>query len=126
MALNVPVYSQGRNKLNVQRAKVQQLNAVRDIEQADNQLRNDVELALNNLRGARQSYRAAEASEEAAQAAYDNAQRRFRAGAANSLDLVTATNRLEQAQTEFTRSKYQLIFNRQVIKFYLGQGFSLN
>jgi outer membrane protein len=126
MALNVPIYSQGRNKINVQRAKVQQLNAVLDIEQADNQLRNDVELALNNLRGARQSYRAAEASEEAAQAAYDNAQRRFRAGAANSLDLVTATNRLEQAQTEFIRSKYQLIFNRQVIKFYLGQGFSLN
>jgi outer membrane protein len=126
MSLNVPIYSQGRNKINVQRAKVQKLNAVLDIEQADNQLRNDVELALTNLRGARQTYRAAEASQEAAQAAYDNAQRRFRAGAANSLDLVTATNRLEQAQTELTRSKYQLIFNRQVIKFYLGQGFSLN
>lgn len=126
MSLNVPIYSQGRNKINVQRAQVQKLNAVLDIEQADNQLRNDVEVALTNLRGARQSYRAAQVSQEAAQAAFDNAQRRFRAGAANSLDLVTATNRLEQAQTEFTRSKYQLIFNRQVIRFYLGQGFSLN
>jgi outer membrane protein len=126
MALNVPIYSQGRNKLNVQRAKVQRANAVLDIEQADNQLRNDIQLALANLRGAQETYRAAQASEEAAKMAYENAQRSFRAGAANSLELVTATNRFEQAQTELTRSKYQLIFNRQVIRFYLGQGFSFN
>lgn len=126
MSLSVPIYNQGRNKLNVQRAKVQRLNADLDIEQADNQLRNDIQIALANLRGARQSYLAAQTSQEAAQTAADNAQRRFKAGAANSLDLVTATNRLEQAQTEFTRSKYQLIFNRQVIRFYLGQGLSLD
>jgi outer membrane protein len=126
MALNVPIYSQGRNKLNVQRAEVQRLNAELDIEQADNQLRNDVQLALANLRAAQQSYRAAQASEEASRMAAENAQRRFRAGAANSLDLVTATNRFEQAQTELVRSKYQLIFNRQVIRFYLGQGFTLD
>lgn len=125
MALNVPIYSQGRNKLNVQRAKVQSLNAELDIEQASNQLRNDVALALANLRAAQQSYRAAQASEEASKIAYDNAQRSFRAGAANSLELVTAANRFEQAQTELTRSKYQLIFNRQVIRFYLGQGLTL-
>lgn len=126
MSLNVPIYSQGRNKLNVQRAKVQRANAVLDIEQADNQLRNDIQLALANLRGAQETFRAAQASEEAAKMAYENAQRSFKAGAANSLELVTATNRFEQAQTELTRSKYQLIFNRQVIRFYLGQGFSLN
>lgn len=126
MALNVPIYSQGRNKLNVQRAKVQRANAVLDIEQADNQLRNDIQLALANLRGAQETYRAAQASEEASKMAYENAQRSFKAGAANSLELVTATNRFEQAQTELVRSKYQLIFNRQVIRFYLGQGFSLN
>jgi outer membrane protein len=126
MSLNVPIYSQGRNKINVQRAKIQRANAVLDIEQADNQLHNDIQLALTNLRGAQETYRAAQASEQASKMAYDNAQRSFKAGAANSLQLVTASNRFEQAQTELTRSKFQLIFNRQVIRFYLGQGFSLN
>jgi len=126
LAVNVPIYSQGRNKINVQRGEVQHLIAGLDIQQAENQLRNDVELALTNLRGAQQTYRAAEASEEASRLAYENVQRLFRAGAANSLDLVTATNRFEQARTELTRSKFQLIFNRQVIRFYLGQGFRLN
>ncbi|MEO0731515.1 MAG: TolC family protein [Bacteroidota bacterium] len=122
MTINVPIYSQGRNKNNIQQAKVtRELQAV-NIELAENNLRNDVELALTNLRAAQQTYRAAAVSLDASQTAYDNAQRSFRAGAANSLDLVQATNRLDQARTELTRSKYQLIFNRQVIRFYLGQG----
>ena len=126
MSLQVPIYAQGRNQTNVQIAEVQTLNADLEIEQAENQLRNDVQLALADLRAARQSYRAAEISLDAAQKAYENTDRLFRAGAANSLDVVTATNRLDQARTEFTRSKFQLIFNRQVIQFYLGQGLSLD
>ncbi|MCP9236045.1 TolC family protein [Lewinella sp. JB7] len=124
--VSVPIYNQNRNKLNVQRAEVQRLGANIEVEQAENQLRSDVERALGDLRAARETYRAAQISQEAAQNAYDIAQRRYNAGAANSLDLVTASNRLEQARVEFTRTKYQLIFNREVIQFYLGEGLSLN
>lgn len=123
-SVNIPIYSQGRKKIDLQNARIQQENAQLGVQQAENNLRNDVQLALNNLRGAQQSYRAATTSMEAAQAAYDNAQRSFRAGTANGFDLITTTNQLEQARTELTRSKYQLIFNRQVIRFYLGQGLS--
>ncbi|MBB4080595.1 outer membrane protein [Lewinella aquimaris] len=124
--ISVPIYTQNRNKIGVQRAEVQRLGAVIEVEQAENQLRADVERALGDLRAARETYRAAQISQEAAQNAYDITQRRYSAGAANSLDLITATNRLEQARVEFTRTKYQLIFNREVIQFYLGQGLSLN
>jgi outer membrane protein len=124
--LQVPIYDRNRNKINVQRAKMQMKNADLDVEQAENQLVNDVQLALTDLRAARQTFRAAEISLEAAQIAYENAQKSYKAGASNSLDLVTATNRLDQARTEYTRSKYQLIFNRQVIQFYLGRGLSLD
>ena len=125
LSLNVPIYSQGRNKTNVAQAEILRRNAALDREQAENQLRNDVELALFDLRAGQESYRAAAVSLEAARNAYEIAERRFRAGAGNSLDLTTASNRLEQAQTELTRAKYQLIFNREVIEFYLGQGLSL-
>ena len=124
--VSIPIYQQNRNKLNVQRAEVQRLAAEIEVEQAENQLRSDVERALGDLQAARETYRAAQISQEAAQNAYDIAQQRYSAGAANSLDLTTASNRLEQARTEFTRTKYQLIFNREVIQFYLGEGLSLN
>lgn len=126
MSLNVPIYNQNRNRLNVERAELQRLSADIEVDQAENQLRSDVERALGDLRAARETYRAAEVSLDAAQQAYDAADRRFSAGAANSLDLTTAANRLEQARVELTRSKYQLIFNREVIQFYLGQDLSLN
>ena len=126
MSLSVPIYNQNRNRINVQRAELQRLGADIEVAQAENQLRSDIERALGDLRAARQTYRAAEISLDAAQRAYEVADRRFGAGAANSLDLTTAANRLEQARTEFTRSKYQLIFNREVIQFYLGQDLSLN
>jgi outer membrane protein len=124
--ISVPIYNQNRNRLNMQRADVQRLGAEIEIEQAKNQIRSDVERALGDLRAAQETYRAAQISQEAAQKAYDIAQRRYTAGAANSLDLITATNRLEQARVEFTRTKYQLIFNREVIQFYLGQGLQLD
>ncbi len=124
--VSLPIYQQNRNKLNVQRAEVNRLGAEIEVEQAENQLRSDVERALGDLQAARETYRAAQISQEAAQNAYDVTQRRYSAGAANSLDLITATNRLEQARVEFTRTKYQLLFNREVIQFYLGEGFSLN
>ncbi|CAH1001822.1 hypothetical protein LEM8419_02730 [Neolewinella maritima] len=124
--ISVPIYQQNFNRLNVQRAEVQRMGAEIEMEQAENQLRSDVERALGDLRAARETYRAAQISEEAAQNAYDIAQRSYNAGATNSLDLTTAANRLEQARVEFTRTKYQLIFNREVIQFYLGQGLSLD
>ena len=124
--LSVPIYSQNRNRLNVERAEVQRLGAEIEMTQAENQIRSDVERALGDLRAARETYRAAQVSQDAAQRAYDITQQRYNAGAANSFDLITATNRLDQSRVEFTRTKYQLIFNREVIQFYLGEGFSLN
>ncbi len=126
VSLSIPVFSQGRNKTNVALAEIQSQTAALDREQAVNQLRSDVETALTDLRASQEAYRASRVSQEAAQISYDNAQRRYSAGAGNSLDLITATNRLEQAQTDFTRTKYQLIFNREVIQFYLGEGLSLD
>lgn len=124
-SVNIPIYSQGRKRLDLQNARLQRENAQLAVQQAENNLWNDVQLALNNVRAARESYRAAAVSLEAAVAAYENTQRSFRAGAASSFDLITATNQLDQARTELTRSKYQFIFNRQVIRFYLGQGLRL-
>lgn len=119
--LNVPIYNQGRTNIAVQRAKVNSLNADLQYQQAVNQLQSDVTLALTDWQGARQAYAAAVTSLDASQQSYNATKRRFDLGGANNLELLTATNRLEQARIEQTRAKYQLIFNRQVLQFYLGQ-----
>lgn len=128
LALNlaIPIFSQGRNDLALQQARIQTASSQLDAQQAEIDLRNEVIRALTDLRAARTSYRAAQTSLDAAQQSYDVTQRRFDLGAANNLDLLTATNRLEQARIERTRSKFQLIFNQQVIEFYLGRPLRLD
>lgn len=125
LSVNIPIYSQGRNKIAVQQAEISRLNTDIQYQQAVNTLQNNVQLALTDLRGARQSYEAAQVSLDAAQQAYEVAKRRFDLGASNNLELFTATNRLDQARIELTRSKFQLLFNQQVIQFYLGNRLTL-
>jgi len=122
----VPIYSQGRNKINVQRAELNVQQAEIQSAQARVDLQNEVQQALNGYRSAQAVYRAAENSFDAAEAAYSQSLRRYELGAANALDLLTASNRLDAARIERTRSKYQFIFNQQVIRFYLGDRLSLN
>ncbi|MEL6321512.1 MAG: TolC family protein [Cyanobacteria bacterium J06626_14] len=126
VTLNVPIYSQGRNKINVQRAELNVQQAEIQSAQARVDLQNEVQQALNGYRSAQAVYRAAENSFDAAEAAYSQSLRRYELGAANALDLLTASNRLDAARIERTRSKYQFIFNQQVIRFYLGDRLSLN
>ncbi|MEM8583057.1 MAG: TolC family protein [Bacteroidota bacterium] len=126
LGINVPIYSQGRNRINVQRAELNVQQAEIEAAQARVDLQNEVQQALNGYRTAQEVYRAAETSLEAADAAYSQSLRRYELGAANALDLLTASNRLEAARIERTRAKYQFIFNQQVIRFYLGDRLSIN
>lgn len=126
LSLNVPIYSQGRNKIAVQQAEVNRINTDIQYQQVVNQLQSEVQTAVLNWQGAVQAYKAAKISADASDRAYQVAKRRFDLGASNNLDLLTATNRLDQARTEQTRAKFQLIFNRQVIQFYLGNPLTLN
>ncbi len=124
--INIPIYSRGQNKAATQQALIRTNNARLQREQTEQQLQLDIQRALTDLRAARQSYRAALRSVEAAQVAFDNSTRRYEIGVSNTLDLVTATNRLDVAKVELSRAKYQFIFNRKVVEFYLGQELSIN
>lgn len=123
--LNIPIFSQGRNAAAVQQAKLQKAQAELQYKQAENTLRNEVIRALADLRAARSSYEAALVSTDAAEKAYTVTKRSYDLGAANNMELINATNRLDQARIEQTRSKFQLIFNRQVIEFYLDNPLKL-
>lgn len=125
LSLQVPIFTQGRNRFNVQRAQLATLNNQVQFEQIRQQLRTDIQQAIASYRAGRESYLAAGRAVRAAEAAFQNMQRRYDLGAANTLELTTAANRLDQARTELTRAKYQLLFNQKVVQFYLGEEIKL-
>ena len=123
--LSIPIYSNHRNKINVERARLSVIGAELASRQVQDQLKTDVQNAVMSFQAARNSYLAADRSFQAAKAAYDDAQRRFELGAINSFDLNNAIDNHDIARVELTRAKYQFLFNMKVVEFYLGQGLGL-
>lgn len=124
--LNIPIYSNHRNRVGLDRARLATLNQDVANKQAKNLLKTNVQRAIADARAAKESYAAAQRSEEAADAAYINAQRRFDLGAINSLEFTTASNNLNQAKVTLIQAKYQYLFNLKVVDFYMGKTLEIN
>jgi outer membrane protein len=125
LSLNIPIYSNHRNRINKERAQLGILNAELNSRQIMDQLKSDINTAITNFRAARNSFQAAGRSLDAADAAFNDAQRRFDVGAINSFEYNNAADNLDLARRELTRARYQMLFNLKVVEFYLGQPLSL-
>ena len=123
--LSIPIYSNHRNKINIERARLGVIGAELANRQTQDRLKIEVQNAVMSFQAARNSYLAADRSLTAAEAAYNDAQRRFDLGAINSFELNNAIDNHDIARVELTRAKYQFLFNMKVVEFYLGQGLGL-
>jgi outer membrane protein len=126
VTLQVPIFNQNQNRINIERARLNVINAELQNRQTRQQVQTDVQNAVTNAKAAKRSYQAAQLSVDAAEAAYNNAQKSYDLGAINTLEFTTARNTLDQARVELIRAKYQYFFNLKVVDFYLGKPLKLN
>ncbi len=121
LSLNVPIYNNGRNQINVERAKVGILNAKLQSDLTKQQLKVDVQNAIANARAAKRSLDAANKTVKAASAAFENAQKQYELGAINTFQFTTARNNLDIAEIDATVSKYDYLFRVKIVDFYMGK-----
>ena len=126
LQLNVPIFSNGQNRANVERAELAVAEAKLATEQERQDLENDVQIAYQQAIGARAEVAAAERALEAARQAYAAAERRAALGQGSRFDVTNAQILLEQAQTNRLRARYQFLFNAKVVDFYLGRPLTLD
>ena len=119
--LNVPIYQNGRVRLAVERAKLNTINAQLQQNQAQQQLKNDIQTALANARNAKKQMEASQKTYDAAQLAYVNMEKRHAIGAVNALDLNTAKNNMDVAANNRTVARYDYMFRLKILEFYLGK-----
>ncbi|MBI5914181.1 MAG: TolC family protein, partial [Bacteroidetes bacterium] len=125
-SLQIPLYSNGRNSIAVEQAKVGILNARVQADLTKQQLKNDVQQSLASARAARRTLDASQKSMDAAKVAFENAEKRFQLGAINNLQLLTARNTYDIAQTNLIVSKYDYLFRLKILDFYLGREIKLD
>jgi outer membrane protein len=120
LQLNIPVLNGFATRNQVQRSEINVKRAEYQLEQAELDLEADVYQAYVDAQGALKAYEAATVALNAQEQAYEYATERFDVGLTNAFDFSQSKSRLEIAQTEVVRTKYDYIFKLKVIELYFG------
>lgn len=118
--VNIPVLNGFASRNQVQRNKINVERAEYQLEQAELDLEANVYQAYVDAQGALEAYEAALVALSAQERANAYATDRFDVGLTNAFDFSQSKSRLENAQTEVIRAKYDYIFKLKVIELYFG------
>lgn len=118
--VRIPIFEKYNNKLNVEKAKINQSLAQNSIEQQKQKIRDNVQEAYFNANSSFQAYEAAKESVRSNELSADFAKRSFDAGVLNIYDLNIANNNLAVSKSQMVQAKYNFIFRMKVLDFYAG------
>jgi outer membrane protein len=120
LQLNIPILNGFRSRNNVRRSKVNIERAKFNLEQTKIDLEATVNQAYSDTKGALKAYEAAEKVLVARREAHKNSTNRFNEGMMNSFDFSQSKQRLEAAESDLVRAKYDYIFRLKILEFYFG------
>lgn len=126
ISVTIPIFSNGgssraayeRSKLNVKSAEL-------TIQQADQQLKQDIYQAYTNALSALQRYNATEVTLSASQKTYDYSVKRYNVGLLGTFELLVNQSNLTSASLNKLVAQYEYVFRMKVLEFYKGQGLKL-
>ena len=124
--LNVPIFNGWSAKNNVKRSKIDLEKAKLQLEQNKLDLESNIQQAYVDVSTFEKAYEAAVKTLEARRLAYDYAKERYDVGLMNAFDFSQAQARVDNAEADVIRTKYDYIFRLKILEFYFGIPISLN
>ena len=124
--LNVPIFNGWSTRNNVMRSKISLEKAKLQLEQDKLALESTIQQAYVNVNTFEKAYEAAEKTLEARRLSYEYAKDRYDVGLMNAFEYSQAQARLENAQADVIRTKYNYIFRLKILEFYFGIPIALN
>lgn len=123
--LSIPIFNQfdSRSKIKESKLFFEQATIKSSIEK--NTVSNLVLKALNNAKASKKKYEAAQTSLDFAQKTFEAESLKYNLGKITINDLSFTKDNFFTAQANFIQSKYEFLFSNALIKFYLGENFSL-
>ena len=125
LGLSIPIYNNGQNKGNVQRATLNVENQQLAKEQLIENYKQSAMQSLTDARAAKRKLAATEKSLAAQQLAFDNVTKRLELGASSSFEWETQRTQLENIELSRLNDKYDYLFKVKVLEFYLGKPIKL-
>ncbi len=124
--INVPVLNGFSVKNNIKRSKISVERTMLQFEQDKLALEATVQQSYVDVITFSKAYEAAEKTLEARRLAYQYSKERFDVGLLNSFDFSQAQTRVDRAEADVVRTKYDYIFRLKILEFYFGIPITLN
>lgn len=122
--LSVPIFNRGRTRTDVQLSMIARRRAEISSKEVRNELRQTIETSYNDLLAASKSHGASIKQVTALQESFRVTENQYNLGAVNFVDFQVAANNLFIAKSDLVRAKYDYIFKKKVLDFYLGKPLS--
>jgi outer membrane protein len=120
VGVSLPIFDRGNTAAEVQRARIAQDNARIALENQRQQVGLEVRRAYLDWTAAQQQLSAAQAQVAAAQQSLTATDQRYRAGVGTLVELTQARTALAQAQSQLVTARYNLVFQRTLVDYYVG------
>ncbi|MGB5273177.1 MAG: TolC family protein [Flavobacteriaceae bacterium] len=124
--LNIPIFNGFSVNNNIKRSKISVKKAELQLLQDKLDLENTVNQAYVDVNNSAMAYEAAQKSLEARRLAYQYSKDRYELGVLNAFDFSQAQARVDNAEAEVIRTKYDYIFRIKLLEFFFGIPIELN
>jgi len=118
--ISIPIYNNHQTQINLERARLDMINAEVRQRQVQQQLKSTIQNAIANANGAKIALEVTQAALVAAKASFQNAQKKHQLGAINALEYTTTKTNLDTAELDVVRAKYDYLFRLKIIDVYAG------
>lgn len=124
--LNIPVFNGWSVRNGIRRSQIDVSRAELQLEQNKLELESSINQAYVDVQGSAKAYEAAQKTLEARRLAYEYSKERYDVGLMNAFDFSQAQSRVDNAEADVIRTKYDYIFRIKILEFYFGLPVVLN
>ena len=126
LQLNIPIFNARQARTQIETAKLSKQNSELQAKQVRNQLRQTREQSYIDAQNALQTYKTRQEQVTALTNAFDVTEKRYQAGASNVVDYNLAKNNLDNAKSDLVRAKYDYVFRKKVLDFYMNKPLTMD
>tara|TARA_A100001037_G_C15099521_1_gene613233 strand:- start:64 stop:1395 length:1332 start_codon:yes stop_codon:yes gene_type:complete len=125
LSLNIPIYNEWQVNNSVQQAKIGVMKYENLLAQEKNQLRKEIEQARANVLAAEKQFSFAKKSAESFRESFRYFEQKYNLGIIDTYEYNDAKIKLNKAESELVRAKYDFVFKLKIIDFYMGKKLTL-
>jgi len=119
-SLSIPIFNAWQVNSSISRAKIGVLQSQYNLQQAENQLRKQIEQANADALAAHKKYLASQKSVQALSESFRYTEEKYNVELVSTYEYNDAKNRLFRAEADLLQSKYDYIFKIKILDFYTG------